>query len=48
MEQFVLFQRVSTAGQSKSGLGLEAQRRDIQLYLSNYAKTPYKIIGDFM
>lgn len=47
MEQFVLFQRVSTAGQSKSGLGLEAQRRDIQLYLSNYAKTPYKIIGDF-
>ncbi len=33
-ERFVLLRRVSTAGQGRSGLGLEAQQRDIDLFLA--------------
>ena len=45
--QFIKYYRVSTNTQAKSGLGLAAQVRDIDLYLSNYATTPYEIIGEF-
>ena len=31
-----------------SGLGLEAQERDIKLFLENYAETPYEVIGEFI
>jgi len=45
--QFIKYYRVSTNTQSKSGLGLAAQVRDIDLYLNNYATTPYEVIGEY-
>ncbi|MBR2572983.1 MAG: recombinase family protein [Loktanella sp.] len=47
MQQFVLYRRVSTKEQGKSGLGLSAQQRDLDLFLTRYAETPFEIIGDF-
>lgn len=47
MKRYVTYQRVSTKDQGRSGLGLEAQQRDIKLYLDNYSVEPWEIIGEF-
>lgn len=47
MKQFIKYYRVSTRSQADSGLGLTAQQRDIDLYLSTYAETPWEVIAEF-
>ena len=48
MKQYVIYKRVSTTGQGSSGLGMDAQQRDIDLYLTNYSDVPFEIIGGFV
>lgn len=48
MIKYVIYRRVSTKEQGKSGLGLEAQTRDINAYLEHYSGQPYEVIGEYL
>ena len=48
MRRYITYKRISGGDNQKSGLGLEAQERDIQLFLSNYAENPYEVLGKFV
>jgi len=47
MTSYVTYKRVSTKEQGRSGLGLEAQERDIRLFLENYVEEEWEVIAEF-
>lgn len=45
--QYIVYKRVSTKEQGRSGLGLEAQERDIAIYLERFSPVPYEVLATF-
>jgi DNA invertase Pin-like site-specific DNA recombinase len=48
MQRYVIYKRVSTVDQGKSGLGLDAQSRDIAIYLDTYSPEPFEVVGEYV
>ena len=48
MQRYVTYRRVSGGENQKSGFALDAQERDIQLFLENYSETPYEVLAEFV
>lgn len=46
--QYIVYKRVSSKQQGESGLGLEAQERDINLFLSNYALEGSQVLAEYV
>ncbi|GGE08921.1 recombinase family protein [Rhizobium anhuiense] len=47
MKQYVIYKRVSTEDQGKSGHGLDAQQRDIDIFLEQFSEVPFEVAGEF-
>lgn len=47
MKRYVIYRRVSTEDQGKTGHGIDAQKRDIGVFLENFSEEPFEIVGEF-
>ena len=45
--KYVTYIRVSTKGQGESGLGMDAQKRGIAIYLNDYSSQPFEVIAEY-